>query len=417
MKDFTFILLLFMVFTASGWLNAQPVEKNYDGTYTLDDDGVTLSLVLKQAEDRQVTGTLSSTTGIHYQLEGEYLGEAVSGICSDQHGAVFFEMYFFEGELILSLIEPDQNNMPDYNTATYLNFTRSAVNETQDPAADIGADQSNAEPENSNSHMNANANNQQDLTGNEIGDPAWGFVFMPPAGWIHQQDGSGMILGHNTIAGLILVLPHMLQNLQEVQQEMLKGIQEEGQYLQLSGTIANAGNNMLAADYQGIMDGQQVKAKGFGTLSPYGGGAFIIAITTPDQLGEDIIRDAKAIATNLRYSKPNTSELMQHFAAKWANFTTNTSTWIQFNPDGTYDEQYESSYSGDLSGGGNWGAYGDQQSKGRWTVQGNRDAGRIIVRMSDGNEIIYDYRVHEERGEKYYSEYWFNGKLYAKSRE
>jgi hypothetical protein len=409
MKNPVFTLILLMVYAVPGCLMAQNTLQNYNGTYSLVADEATLTLVLKQSENQEVTGTLSSTTGIHYQLEGEYLGEAVGGICSDQNGSVFFEMYYYEGELIVSLIEPDQNNMPDYNTATYLAFKRTIATD------EVEVEQ--PEPRNTNPSMNTNSNNQPDLTGREIGDPAWGFVFIPPTGWVHQQDGSGMILGHNTIAGVILVLPHMLQNLQEVEQEMLKGIQDDGNFLQLSGNIASAGNNLLAADYQGIMDGQQVKAKGFGTLSPYGGGAFIIAVTTPDQLGEDIIRDAKAIAAHLRYSKPNTTELMQHFAGKWAHFTTNTSTWIQFNPDGTYDEQYESSYSGELSGGGNWGAYGGDQAKGRWTVQGNRDTGRIFVRLANGNEIVYEYRVHEERGEKYYAEYWFNGKLYAKSRE
>jgi hypothetical protein len=165
------------------------------------------------------------------------------------------------------------------------------------------------------------------------------------------------------------------------------------------------------------MDGQQVKAKGFGTLSPYGGGAFIISVSTPDKLGEDIMMDAGSIAKNLVYSKAEVSDLMGHFAGKWVSFTTNTSSWIQLNPDGTYDEQFESSYSGDLSGGGNWGAYGNDQSKGRWTVLGNKDAGKIVVRLSNGNEIVYDYRVHEERGQKYYGEYLFNGKLYSKSRD
>ena len=236
-------------------------------------------------------------------------------------------------------------------------------------------------------------------------------------GWTHQKSGEGIIMGHKTIAGIILVLPHMMQNLQEVQQEMLKGIQEEGSYLSIEGSISSVNDNILSGNYQGIVDGQQVKARGFGTLSPYGGGAFIIAISTPEKLGEEIIRDANLIASNLIYEKVNTSDLIRHFTGKWTNFTTNTSTWLQLYPDGTYDEQYESSYSGELSGGGNWGTAGSDNAKGRWTVQGNRDSGRIVVRLSNGNEIIYEYRVHEERGEKYYGEYWFNGKLYSKSRD
>mgnify|MGYP001827397471 FL=1 len=203
----------------------------------------------------------------------------------------------------------------------------------------------------------------------------------------------------------------------ELGQEMHKGIEEGTNYLMLQGEVAAKGERILAGDYMGIMDGQQAKARGFGTLSPHGGGAFILAISTPEMLGDELVSEAEKISNSLIYKKMETSGLAMHFSGRWASFTTNTSTWMQFYPDGTYDEQYESSYSGELSEGGNWGAYGGEKAKGRWTVQGNRDQGRITVRLANGNEVYYDYRVHEERGEKYYSEYWFNGKLYSKSRE
>jgi hypothetical protein len=266
-------------------------------------------------------------------------------------------------------------------------------------------------------NMNKQSDQSQKPSGTEVGDPSWGFKFIPPEGWTYQQSGDGIIMGHTTIAGIILIFPHTLQNIQEVKQEMYNGTQEEGFSLALNSDLSNKGDNILAGDYQGIMDGQQVKAHGYGTLSPYRGGAFVLAVSTPEMLGSEIIRDAEMIATNLIYSKIEVSELMIHFAAKWASFSTNTSTWIQFYPDGTYDEQYESSYSGDLSGGGNWNTYGGENVKGRWTVQGNRDSGRIVVRLANGNEMYYDYRVHEENGQKYYAEYWFNGKLYSKSHD
>lgn len=248
-----------------------------------------------------------------------------------------------------------------------------------------------------------------------IGNPDWGFQFVPPQGWSYQEIEGGLIMGHTTIPGIILIYPHIVDNMAAVRSDLANGIQEGYDYLALSGEITKVSDNILAGDYQGYMDGQQVKAKGFGTLSPYGGGAYIIAVSTPDMLGDEIVRDAKWIATNLIYKKLDTENLVRHFAGQWASFTTNTSSWIFFNADGTYDEKYESGYSGDLSGGGNWNAYGNENAKGRWTVRGNRDQGTIIVIMANGDEIYYEYRVHEERGHKYYGEYYFNGKLYSKS--
>jgi len=398
---FTIVLCTSIMQTIS-----QERSTNLTGTYTMSAEGTQLTLKLKQDNMQKVTGTLSSNTGISYQLDGDIADGIATGICSSNEGSVFFEMYGVENELILSLIEPDASNMPDYNSATYLSFIKNASN---DPGLISGPDLQ------TNTNQSIGKTNNTALTGKEIGDPSWGFKFLPPDGWTHQKTNEGLIMGHTTIAGIILILPHMMQNMQEVQQEMRKGIQEEGNYLSISGNLSQLENNIIAGNYTGIMDGQQVKSRGYGTLSPYGGGAFIIAISTPEKLGDEIINDAKMIASNLIYEKINTSDLMRHFAGKWTNFTTNTSTWLQLYPDGTYDEQYESSYSGDLSGGGNWGIAGNDNVKGRWTIRGNKDSGSIIVHLSNGNEIIYEYRVHEERGEKYYAEYWFNGKLYSKS--
>lgn len=377
---------------------AQDLSKNLNGQYTMTTEGTVLTLIVKQDQNQKITGSLSSTTGIRYNLDGDITEGVAVGICSNKEGSVYFEMYKVDNELYVSLIEADASNMPDYNTAKYLSFTEKSTSVHEIT-----------------SEKPSNTSNNQAMSENAIGDPSWGFKLIPPAGWTHQQTSEGIILGHNTIAGMILVFPHMLQNMQEVQQEMYNGIQEEGSYLSINGTPTTVMDNILSGNYTGIMDGQQVKARGFGTLSPYGGGAFVIAVSTPEKLGAEIIQDANTIASTLVYSKIDASDLMRHFAGKWTNFTTNTSTWIQLYPNGTYDKQYESSYSGELNGGGNWGTAGSDSAKGRWTARGNKDSGSIIVKLSNGNEIIYEYRVHEERGQKYYGEYWFNGKLYSKS--
>lgn len=379
----------------------------YSGKYFMKTEEVELTLELIQPDEAKVEGTLSSTSGIYYSLDGIIDAGVASGICSGEEGSVFFEVYVDGMELVLSLIEPDAWNMPDYNTATYLSFTKK--------------DDPNNTPLENEAAMNTSTEQGQPVNQpNEIkgvGNASWGFQFLPPKGWTYEQSGEAIIMGHTTIPGIILIFPHFLKDLQEVKQEMKNGIQEEGNYLMLNSGLSETGEDMLEGDYQGMMDGQQAKGHGYGTLSPYGGGAFILAISTPQMLGTEIIRDAGWIASNLIYNKPASPDLASHFAGRWASFTTNTSTWIQFYPDGTYEEQYESSYSGELSGDGNWGAAGGENSKGRWSVQGNKDQGVIIVKFSNGNTLQYEYRVHEEGGEKYYSEYWFNGKLYGKSRD
>ena len=69
---------------------------------------------------------MKSNTGITYDLEGEYLDGSIGGICSDQAGSVYFEAYYYDNELIFSLMDIDAYNMPDYKSVQYLSFTRSS---------------------------------------------------------------------------------------------------------------------------------------------------------------------------------------------------------------------------------------------------------------------------------------------------
>jgi len=113
------------------------------------------------------------------------------------------------------------------------------------------------------------------------------------------------------------------------------------------------------------------------------------------------------------------SDLMRHFAGTWWNASTNTETNVTLTADGRYYENYTSSYSGgssDQYGNEtmNWGAAGDQQASGQWTVQGTRERGQLTITYPSGNQRAINYQVHVENGEYFWREYYFNGDLYGK---
>ena len=259
------------------------------------------------------------------------------------------------------------------------------------------------------------------ISGNEVGDPNWGYKFQPPSGWKSQKGYKGAILGHDTIAGMILVFPHMEASFQQVQAQMQSGLAEEGVQLYLTGALQPFGNNAVAGEYAGIFDGQQVKARGVGTFSPHGGGAYIVALTTPDKYGSQLSGAADAIARGMQYFKVEVSELVRHFSGTWASATSNTLTNITLAPDGSYSDTYEASYWGDFKDDvgdkvGHWDTFGQDRSKGRWTVRGNKQQGVIVITSQDGSETVLEYRVHVEKGQTYWNEYWFNGQHYSKQR-
>lgn len=234
-----------------------------------------------------------------------------------------------------------------------------------------------------------------------------------------KKEPSGALLGHDSIAGAILVFPHMAGSFQEVQQQMLEGLSEEESQLTLSGRIERIAENAIGGIYLGTYQGQQVKARGIGTFSPSGGGAYILGISTPERFSSELAQAADAVARSLEPARVEVSDVMQHFVGTWFSYTKNTSNEVTLFPDGTFSMNYEASYSGNPTPGGvtDWGLARQDRSKGRWTVRGTRSSGVIILKFPNGSTEEVQYRVHEEGGQIYWNEYYFDGSLYGKKRE
>ncbi len=107
------------------------------------------------------------------------------------------------------------------------------------------------------------------------------------------------------------------------------------------------------------------------------------------------------------------SDLVQHFAGTWKNYTKYSETMVVLYPDGTWGKRYTSNYSS-AEPGEEWGVAGESHSEGRWTVRGNKERGVLLTTSNDGTTAEYEYQVHVENGEVYWSEYYFNGDLYGK---
>jgi hypothetical protein len=261
------------------------------------------------------------------------------------------------------------------------------------------------------------------LLGETIGNDMWGFTFAVPEGWLYQQGPDGAVLGHNSIPGMIIVMPHMTQNVQEVLGEMRQGLVEEGVQLYPAGDLRKIDSGIIAGDYQGLFNGQRVKATVIGTVSSEGGGAYIFALALPQEFNDELGSAAMSIAQNMHYVKSDSGSLMAHFAGSWASFSSNTEDYITFFANGTYTNEYVASYSGEFTDAfsgeqtGNWGVAGGDQELGTWTIRGNRKSGMIILKSSDGSTYEINYQVHVENGVTYWSEYYFNGSFYMKNTE
>jgi hypothetical protein len=111
-------------------------------------------------------------------------------------------------------------------------------------------------------------------------------------------------------------------------------------------------------------------------------------------------------------------KLFYKFVGRWDSATSNTLHNIYLKPDGSFEDSYEAGYSGQFTdqGGfqtGNWGATGNEQAGGRWTIRGTLRQGTITLIHGNGKRTNYRYQVHCRGSECYGSEYFFNGKLYS----
>jgi hypothetical protein len=258
------------------------------------------------------------------------------------------------------------------------------------------------------------------LAAQAVTDPAWGFSFSAPPGWKMKMDSNGALLGHDRIAGVILVFPHSASSLSDLRVQMLKGISEQAVQLGLTAEPKPLGKNALSAECQGIANGQEVMGRAIGALSPYGGGAIVIAITSPQAYGKELSAAAEKIVLGMQFPKTDAAAVARALAGSWSSVSASSQSQFTLGADGRFSEYSESAHSGNFSDQygndtGNWGTGGAQQASGTWSARGTKEKGSIQFRYNDGKQSSYEYRVHVENGTVYWNEYYFGGILYGKS--
>jgi hypothetical protein len=257
------------------------------------------------------------------------------------------------------------------------------------------------------------------LAAQTVSDPAWGFSFPVPTGWKVHQEAAGALLGHDTIAGLIMVLPHSAGSIDQVRGEMLKGLVEQGVELMVVGRLDQVLKNALGGACEGFLNGQQVNGRVLGIVSPSGGGAYVIAVATPEAYRKELALAADQIVKGMQFPKVDSSDIVRALAGTWVTMTANTETRVTLAANGQFSLYSESSYGGSFSdsGGGDagsWGTAGNRELRGRWTARGTRQKGIITLVYESGERADVQYGVQVEKGETYWNEYWFDGELYGK---
>src|SRR4030042_2260843 len=299
-KSFSIAVLCFWVLTGLAF------AQNLSGQYTLSSQRTTLTLTLDQDAQGKSKGTLSSSTGAQFKVEGMIQNDVGVGMCVGNQGGSYFEAHPKGNQLLLALIEPGPNNMPDYSKVKQLTFTRreGAMPGQQGPQA--SPKQPGGQPQAASS-PSPGTGGLAALSKDVVTDPQWGYKFALPKGWKVEKGPKGAFLGHDTIAGLIWVFPHSASSVQEVQKQMQAGLVEDDVQLRPTGQLQSLGKNAVTGIFSGTFQRQPVKARGIGTFLPNGGGAYIVAMTVPNKFGSDLENAADAVAKSMQSVKAQES--------------------------------------------------------------------------------------------------------------
>ncbi len=141
--------------------------------------------------------------------------------------------------------------------------------------------------------------------GQVINDPSMGVRFSAPAGWKYEKRQAVYVMGHMTIPGMILVMPHESNTIQELQSAASEPLYQadDGQLL-VTGSPVSLASNMIAADYGGQLQGKQAQGRIVGVVSPHGGGFLVMAGADAAGYGPQHAQLAESVARSMSFSKP-----------------------------------------------------------------------------------------------------------------
>ena len=235
--------------------------------------------------------------------------------------------------------------------------------------------------------------------GKKITDLSAGYQFNLPVNWVGQKNEDGSyLIGHNTKPGFILVMPHNYTSIQQIYQETIGGIQDEGIQLIPSTDLTPYGKNGLLGNFNGFIEGQAVTANAVSLVSDYGGGLSILIAVRSDLYQATYLSIVQSIANSVVFSKPKTSAITQ----QWKTRLTGKKLQYLKTANGFSDKividlcqsgqfGYNNNSSG-MSGGTTTLTYaGQNQGQGTWKIVARGQQSLLILRFNNGE--IYEYAL------------------------
>lgn len=249
-----------------------------------------------------------------------------------------------------------------------------------------------------------------------------GLSFDLPSGWQGQLMEDVVVLGHNHIAGMMLLSENLHTDIHALHQQAIQGIYEEGIQLQPAGDFVMQGDRRVHGRYRGYFNGESVTCYAVGLINGLGSGINILIIAADQQFSQQHIQAANALADSVRFFQskdlPGTTQWKQKLSGMQLKYLSNAGgsdafggysgssrqTVIDLCHNGQF--AYESEYNlhiapADPSGSIGATAYDNSQQtgQGHWQIHTVGQQSSLLLRFDDQREIEYPLAHATEPGE------------------
>ena len=261
-----------------------------------------------------------------------------------------------------------------------------------------------------------------------IREAGLGVEFSAPEGWQYQKNEMGYVMGHNSIAGVILVTSSPYTTLAEMKQAAYEGIDEEaGTSLQLKGELIPFGDNGIAGNFAGTLNWEQATAYIIGLANPAGGeGVSCMIITTSALFDDSYISTIEAVANSFKFFEPEVPDAVKEWddwfktpgGCRLKYLTSSggsdygggysggsSEETIDLCPNGTFGFSSSSSYSSSFDAGSAYASDSDG-GQGNWTLKFNGTNPVLVLNFNDGSineyELTYEDSKTRLNGSRYF---------------
>ena len=120
-----------------------------------------------------------------------------------------------------------------------------------------------------------------------------------------MQAPEGYVFAAPSEQGFLAVLPHEARTIEALRAEAARGITDDyGTRLQATGPTEAFGENGLAADFEGWIEGRPARARAIGLVAPHGTGATVLVATAPDRFSGEHAMLAEEVARSIVFTAP-----------------------------------------------------------------------------------------------------------------